>query len=168
MTRSVWRKRVKVIGLVLSVMMLALWVFSVMFVSSYVPASGQWSVGTTSGRIVLDASPIQNPGWGYTPFYPHWKVYAAKEPWTEFAQRLLGFGWPVKMITGQILIPVWLLVVAVGFPTAILWWRDRRPKAGLCEVCKYDLTGNVSGICPECGEAVDTSKHADRPPRERV
>ncbi len=33
MTRSVWRKRVKVIGLLLTIMMLGFWVFSVMFVS---------------------------------------------------------------------------------------------------------------------------------------
>ena len=152
MTRAVWRKRLKVIGLVSCLMMLALWVFSVMFKSSYAPPSGQWSVGTLFGRIVLDAGHVQNPGWRSMPFYPHWKVYAAKMPWTEFANRWLGFGLPVKMITGQLLIPVWLLVVAVGFPTAILCWRDRRrPKSDSCKVCGYNLTGNVSGTCPECG-----------------
>lgn len=26
---------------------------------------------------------------------------------------------------------------------------------GLCHVCKYDLTGNVSGRCPECGTAIE-------------
>jgi rubrerythrin len=25
---------------------------------------------------------------------------------------------------------------------------------GQCRKCGYDLTGNVSGVCPECGEAV--------------
>ena len=29
--------------------------------------------------------------------------------------------------------------------------RLRRVKRGLCEWCGYDLTGNVSGVCPECG-----------------
>ena len=28
-------------------------------------------------------------------------------------------------------------------------WRRRRK--GLCVKCAYDLTGNVSGVCPECG-----------------
>jgi len=31
-------------------------------------------------------------------------------------------------------------------------WRRRRK--GLCLRCGYDLTGNVSGVCPECGVEV--------------
>ena len=30
--------------------------------------------------------------------------------------------------------------------------RYRRRKKGLCLKCGYNLTGNVSGVCPECGE----------------
>ena len=30
--------------------------------------------------------------------------------------------------------------------------RAERRRAGLCERCGYDLTGNVSGVCPECGK----------------
>jgi hypothetical protein len=38
-------------------------------------------------------------------------------------------------------------------------WRRRvaaksRSDRGLCPVCSYDLTGNTSGICPECGTPV--------------
>jgi hypothetical protein len=29
--------------------------------------------------------------------------------------------------------------------------RRRRRRRGLCAACGYDLTGNVSGVCPECG-----------------
>jgi hypothetical protein len=32
--------------------------------------------------------------------------------------------------------------------------RYRRRKKGLCLKCGYNLTGNVSGICPECGEKI--------------
>jgi hypothetical protein len=28
-----------------------------------------------------------------------------------------------------------------------------RREHGLCLACGYDLTGNVSGVCPECGRA---------------
>ncbi|HEY8748942.1 MAG TPA: hypothetical protein VIM11_13255 [Tepidisphaeraceae bacterium] len=30
----------------------------------------------------------------------------------------------------------------------------RRSARGLCVSCSYDLTGNTSGTCPECGKAV--------------
>jgi hypothetical protein len=30
----------------------------------------------------------------------------------------------------------------------------KRASAGHCARCGYDLTGNVSGICPECGHAI--------------
>ena len=29
--------------------------------------------------------------------------------------------------------------------------RSARAAAGLCVECSYDLTGNISGVCPECG-----------------
>ena len=34
-----------------------------------------------------------------------------------------------------------------------VWLRRRRLRRGHCEHCGYDLTGNVSGVCPECGQA---------------
>jgi hypothetical protein len=32
-----------------------------------------------------------------------------------------------------------------------------RPRPGLCLRCGYNLTGNLSGVCPECGAAVVAS-----------
>lgn len=35
------------------------------------------------------------------------------------------------------------------------WLEARRPAAGrYCPACDYDLTGNLSGVCPECGRPV--------------
>ena len=31
-------------------------------------------------------------------------------------------------------------------------WRRRPSRRGVCARCGYDLTGNTSGTCPECGE----------------
>jgi hypothetical protein len=33
--------------------------------------------------------------------------------------------------------------------------RRSRVEGGQCAACGYDLTGNSSGICPECGEATE-------------
>ena len=52
-------------------------------------------------------------------------------------------------------IPIWPLAVAVALPTAVLWLVvPRRYPAGHCQECGYNLTGNVSGVCPECGTEV--------------
>jgi len=57
-------------------------------------------------------------------------------------------------------ISLWLFIAAVfgvGMPAIaawrvvayVRWTSSRRP--GDCQYCGYSLTGNVSGICPECG-----------------
>lgn len=48
--------------------------------------------------------------------------------------------------------PIWALLLAFLIPTAFFWYRDyRRNPRGFCQACGYDLTGNTSGRCPECG-----------------
>ncbi|MCH7840212.1 MAG: hypothetical protein IID38_08260 [Planctomycetes bacterium] len=45
-----------------------------------------------------------------------------------------------------------LLLMAI--PSALLWRRHRLTLPGHCSQCSYNLTGNVSGVCPECGTPV--------------
>ena len=100
MRRSVWRKRLKVIGLVLCVMFLALWVLIVMFVSYYVPSRSQWGISLLHGRIGFGDGQVRSPGWfstRTTHFYGRihgriqWDSLAADMPWTHFAHDRLGF-----------------------------------------------------------------------------
>ena len=66
--------------------------------------------------------------------------------------RLL-FGSQVRLRKGKIIaLPLLPVLLVIGVSTALLWYRDRRPPKGHCQNCDYDLTGNVSGVCPECGE----------------
>ena len=47
----------------------------------------------------------------------------------------------------------WVLILLTAIPTAWLWHRDRRRiRPGHCPRCDYNLTGNSSGVCSECGE----------------
>ena len=49
------------------------------------------------------------------------------------------------------------IAAVVATPTAILFYRDRRRiPPNHCQRCSYNLTGNVSGRCPECGTPCNT------------
>ncbi len=51
-----------------------------------------------------------------------------------------------------VIFPLWMPLLVLAVPTAVLWWRDRRRiQPGHCPKCGYNLTGNLSGRCPECG-----------------
>ena len=61
------------------------------------------------------------------------------------------------------LLPWWVLLPALPAVVAVGHFRyraqhdrerrARRQAEGLCVACGYDLAGNVSGVCPECGSA---------------
>jgi hypothetical protein len=55
-------------------------------------------------------------------------------------------------------LPWWFVAAGpAALPTArALAWarRSRRRPSNRCPRCGYDLTGNVSGVCPECGKEV--------------
>ena len=63
--------------------------------------------------------------------------------------------------------PFWLVFSLFGsFPVWITLRRrigksHRRRRLGLCITCGYDLTGNKSGVCPECGTKIEN------PPEQR-
>ena len=70
----------------------------------------------------------------------------------------LGLTWPrLILFRGSFVLklPFWIPFMLVALPTAYLFWRDRdrRYPPGHCQKCGYDLQGNVSGVCPECGKA---------------
>ena len=63
-------------------------------------------------------------------------------------------------------VPGWyslFLALLAGFEAAMGVWsfrrsrrfrREVREQEVRCPRCGYDLTGNVSGVCPECGTSV--------------
>jgi hypothetical protein len=55
------------------------------------------------------------------------------------------------------LIPFWAIALLAAAASVWSWlaYRRRRDhdRPGHCRACGYDLKGNVSGVCPECGAA---------------
>ncbi len=61
--------------------------------------------------------------------------------------------------TGVWYAPLPLASIFIAFGAG-WWWavRDLPPwrlKHGLCIQCAYNLKGNVSGVCPECGLPIE-------------
>lgn len=71
------------------------------------------------------------------------------------ALMLCGFIWPLfPVLYDSYAHPIVMGVVLAGavVPTVRAWRRttvDEREAEGRCVRCGYDLTGNVSGVCPE-------------------
>jgi hypothetical protein len=53
---------------------------------------------------------------------------------------------------GNILCDSSVLLIAAGCLSVWLL-RRRPPRPGKCTRCGYDLAGNTTGVCPECGTA---------------
>ncbi|RJP32468.1 MAG: hypothetical protein C4547_13800 [Phycisphaerales bacterium] len=69
-----------------------------------------------------------------------------------FGLFFLGF-WP------GLVLPLTLLVLLV---LSVILGQSRRRPPNECGHCGYDLTGNVSGRCPECGRAVEREQDRNR------
>ncbi|HVP13633.1 MAG TPA: hypothetical protein VMV94_20835 [Phycisphaerae bacterium] len=89
-------------------------------------------------------------------------VHVSKTPAAPAGQRgffsFLGFVSKVPPKPDREVVlrfPVWIFVLLAIFAVSWAAWRKhRRIPPGHCLKCSYNLTGNVSGICPECGVPV--------------
>ena len=91
-----------------------------------------------------------------------WEVYGGNSEWFVFHEGLL----PRLSYWGHpgLLLPLWLPFLALLLPTLWLWRRDRRkPRPGFCPVCDYNLTGNTTARCPECGTSCQPARDGAPP-----
>lgn len=103
-------------------------------------------------------------GYGAIGVYYEDSPYRSPDPdipriswWAERTSNVTPFLWPRTHMAGCIrvvVLPFWALFVCVAVPTVCAWRHDRRPPCGHCQACGHNLTGNVTGICPECGNSV--------------
>jgi hypothetical protein len=69
-------------------------------------------------------------------------------------------GRPIYTPRRDILVAHWavaLLFALLPGAMFVRWLFPGRARTGTCAKCSYDLTGNVSGVCPECGRKIAES-----------
>jgi hypothetical protein len=74
--------------------------------------------------------------------------------WTDLPQN---FSNGARLRTQFIRLPMWMIFAPLMVLTALLHRRKRKKVVGYCRTCDYDLTGNISGVCSECGTPIEAS-----------
>ena len=71
----------------------------------------------------------------------------------------------VALTAMYLLVPLTVTWLIGRFEAADVYREVRRRLPNACPACGYDLTGNRSGVCPECGRAVEAvDKPVQSPP----
>jgi len=157
-------------GLGLSLLIAVAWSLSLLWRFSYCYADRFRSDGVWYCSFDLDVSEgvlaTQHGSWGqrevglvveWSPAWPRWvashktstsprKLVHFAYIWGDANSGLLPYWW--------LILPLWMPFLLIALPTAFLWWRDRRVPPVRCQRCGYDLTGDASGVCSECGERI--------------
>ena len=111
---------------------------------------------------------------------PEWSWTLVRLPDPGFSMWFLVSSDLIAGMTfNEVRVPLWFVFLIVGFPTAWLWYTDRRAKPWQCPKCRYDLRGlervrrrsgevdsenrrtGGNGVCPECGRVVDQSNRRE-------
>ncbi len=97
--------------------------------------------------------------WGRNTLDQQWDFHARRR-WDalviEWKPRWRTYPFAAGPVRVAVVVPLWIPFLAIALPTYILWRRDRRHPPGHCQECGYDLTGNVTGVCSECGVRIDS------------
>jgi len=139
-------------GIVACGLLLAVWAGSIWH-GIWLNSGDGWMLELTDSAIRLEVDRSRHDAWFSSAGY----VFIGRNPHGRFLLRFVPHTWDIQGPRGHTLrgggtLPLWYLLVPIAVLTGRSVWRHRRrPLPGHCEQCRYDLTGNVSGVCPECG-----------------
>jgi hypothetical protein len=151
MTKRTYRvRKIKWIGTALVLAVSAFWVASLFGLVKYTyyphdprtyRSDYHWSLSVGRGCVILDEMV-----WGDA--FPWHQVYLDRDDIINWPHRQ-RFAADIETF-----IPIWPLILLLAGPVILCWRLDKPAQAGLCR-CGYNLTGNVSGVCPECGAKIN-------------
>ena len=109
-------------------------------------------------RFTVVDQPLPTPRLHWYPF-PKWGLLRMYHDERGFTKPPSATNAGVHEVGERICVPLLLLVLLFGSYPLIAFIRGplrrwRRRKRGKCQNCGYNLTGNVTGVCSECGTAV--------------
>ena len=117
---------------------------------------GEYSVAVSGATLWLDVIRENTPngaGAGAASRW-HWQVQRLPKPQVNWVVDVEDS--PTYRSLG---VPLWIPIAGIG---AITTWCLRRwreaPAPGTCPCCGYDLTGNTSGRCSECGGPIPANR----------
>ncbi len=157
------RKTLLVMSLVLLVVTVGSWARSY-WVSDVLAWVGQnWALSSSPDRGIIFIH-VQWAAGGLPAF--DWQrgfSHSAENPTTRAGLLHFGWLWAWGPRSGRCLLafPTWLpAIICSILPCYVYLWvplshRHHRGQR-LCLICGYNLTGNVSGVCPECGTEAET------------
>ena len=144
-----WRiqRILKWTGVVAGVLLLGVYWTSAHFHGIWFNRTGTITVLIANGRISLFHSSIATN-------------IKSESGWMIFGAPLVRYAWSFSHTVApgrmrNIIVPLWAPFLLMSAVTAVLFYLDHcRIPPGHCRHCGYDLTGNVSGRCSECGTVV--------------
>lgn len=105
-------------------------------------SSGTRVLTLQDGCIHLFKTPFASDelefGWAFfepPSFASSWRWIATRERWRPY-----------------VIVPLYPFALVAALVTIICWHHI---PPGHCQKCGYNLTGNASGICPECGTRIE-------------
>jgi hypothetical protein len=138
------------------------------------------AVWTDRGTLVTghaEADPEMAPQGAFFPGYRHGELDDPEELFNP--RRIARRGWNIGVAHVErfpprnpfpasreffVVVEFWA-IVATAAALPAMWLlkiskRRMRVRGGRCAQCGYNLTGNTSGVCPECGTATTTGVKA--------
>lgn len=143
------RRVIKFVGALTSACVLIVWLVSMCWTFSFADLVGSTEWGEQQLVVNVTRGAVYCSWRHNTHFLKYATVYRHSETvplnWLPTIRRrtLPGF---------DLTLPLWIPLLVVALPIAWLFRRDRQCFSRYqCQHCGYNLTGNVSGTCPECG-----------------
>ena len=99
---------------------------------------------------------------------PHWSWWSNSGTWRwwgNFFIHYVRWGKSGNYVEDLAFgVPHWLLVISMACLSLQLIRRGRliRFGTGKCQNCGYNLTANISGVCPECGSKIPETSGLQR------